>query len=369
MRKIARQTSMLALFTGSALLMASAASATIGQAAGLLPGDTDVVLAFSLKSMENSESVMSAVTRAEVEAAATEKLKQEGLAKPYENAAEAGGRVAFTGSTTSTRTDFMAIGLDMDLENPGAEPAVKVVLVGDYGTDTTAALAPLGAKAGSTATTIDFPSATEGKTITGSAPKQELMVFSDDPAWAADVMSTVTAKTNLTAEGSAFNALAATLAGRSPDALVFVPGKLLQGTVGADPQVQAMAAPMLKAEGILVALLPGAEPSVEITASFATAEDATLGKQWADSMLQLLKMQAAGAAAQITDPAQKAQLDEQMAQVNAITVGAADKLMTLKAPIKNLPPKEEIRAQIMDSITNSIEGGTPGAGLMMGPGM
>lgn len=361
MKKTIRRSVGLALLAAGAFL-ASPLPATIGQTAGMLPGDSDLVIAINLKAMENNESLMSSLTRAELEAAAKTELDKEGLNQPYENPAEAAMRVALTSGATATRTDYIAIGM---YNNETGEPDLRAVIMGDYTADPAAAVSSLGGTKTDTGA-ISFASTTEGKVVSAASPKQDVMVFSNDATWSSGVMDTVTNKTNLSADGSEFNALAATLSGRTPDVVVFIPGSLIQETVGTDPQAQAMAAPMLKAKGLLLTMLPGAEPSIEITGSFPTPADATLAKQWADSMIQLVKMQAASALPQITDPVQKAELEKQVEMINSIAITATDANMTLKAPLKGLPPKEEIKQQILNAMKSSLDSGMPSAPV---PGM
>jgi hypothetical protein len=351
------KTGVIAATTAAALMIGSTASASVGKAAGLLPGDCDVVFALSLKAMDDPQSLLSFVPRAELEKMAFESLQSEGgITGVSESAAVAASKLAFLGSQTGSRTDFMAVGTRSSDAGGAQPPRTMTVLLGEFN-NVAGSLTSIGATAGE-GNVFALP-ASEG-TITAASPETGVIAISEDSGWVSSVNDTVTAGSNLTAAGSAFNKIAGGLAGKAPDALIYLDAKPLIANFGGAPEVQAMAGPVLKTQSIMLVLLPGSTPSAELHLSFPTDADAQLCKAWADSMIQLGKvqlMQAAQGVQASGDPSAIEQFNNINQMVNSVTTANSGTSMVLRLPVNNLPNKEEFKAKLLEGAREAMSGG------------
>jgi hypothetical protein len=328
------------------------AAPTFGETVGLLPRDSQVVFAFNVQAEEDQQSLISYIPLKELGELAKKSIAEKKAAGTPLEAGDAIMQLYLDG--TLGKTSVIAIGGDLD----PASTSIPTVIMGGQYADPTTAMTNAGAKATDVEKLMELTT-TQGPVFASSGLPNFLVAGSTKES-VLKVKEGIDAKTNLTAAGSKFNDLAQALAGRSPDAIIFVPGAALrEQTAALNAGTRTMLAPLLKTEGMLLSGMPGTPPTAELHLAFPTEGDAQIGVAYLNNLVMMGKgeltpiLEQAKAANAPAD--QVAQVQQMMDMLNSLQVGAKGKSVSAVLPLKDLPPREETRKEMLESMQQSIE--------------
>lgn len=339
------------------------AAAGTGKALSMLPAESDVVFALNLGAFSNQQSLLSYFPRQDLEKMVAEEVAKQGTPKPT-SATEAAMRLVLLPGL-SAKVSNLAAAANVDITGQ-TEPKDNAVISGTFTkAELTEAAKSLGATAG-TGDVLVIPG--EGTaSFQVSFPAEGVAAVSAGAEFGEAVKKNAAAGSGLGAANSVFTKTLT--ASGTPDVMIYVPGEAVRRTAGADPMAAMMMAPLLKADGLLLALRPGTTPVAELTASFPDQQNALLGQQFFEQGLQAIKANITASAQNIQDPAQKAEIDNAMQKINQLKVTSEGNAAKVTFAITELPDREQFRQDVLAKVKEALEGGgLPGLGGPGGPG-
>lgn len=328
-------------------------------AAGMLPGNADIVLLMDLTASNNAKSMLSLLPRAEMEKMLADEQAKKNLGKnaPAQASIEAAMRVAFDQALTG-KFHSLAAGFTT-AATPTPEKSFEkdyVVLLGNFKrADADALLKPFGVSGLAGDIPSAFPSEMANP-LYASSPADNVLLLTSDSDWTGKAKTLQSTGAGLMAGGSGFSSSVASLGGRAPDALIYINGALVQKSFAVDPMAAMFLGPFTKAKGIVLSLHPADIPTVELHSAFADAQTASFASQFLTQSLVVLKSQIEGSLKESQDALEKQQLTELLQNLSSVKPEVSGNSAVVRYPFTKRPDKAEFQKAFLESFRSALAG-------------
>lgn len=321
-----------------------------------LPPATNVLFAVNLRSFEAQDSLLSYVPVDEMTDMVDAQLAQTGeTRRPVQSPAEAALRLAFL---PSARESLHALVIGSHASATTTEdPPVHAVIAGRFDDVTLAPeLAEQFQLAEGPDPAIRVMKSAEGEDIYVAVPQDNVILVSGDLNWVSKGVGYAATDKGLSAPTSAFSKTYGTITEEAPDAFLFVDSALLREAAQQQPQMQMMVGPLLQSNGLMLTLMPGQAPQVQLAAGYDSAQNAALGKQLFDQFLMMGRAQMQQFANN-ADPSSQPQMQGATDVLNKLQTSTNGNAATLTYTIDELPDRAEFQQQIMQAMEEAMAGG------------